>query len=43
MGYRIYIPLKPKVIPVTIVVPPTAKKESSKEPVPIKEEEESEF
>jgi hypothetical protein len=25
MGYRIYIPLRPK-IPVTIVVPPTAKK-----------------
>jgi hypothetical protein len=36
--------LRPKVIPVTIVVPPTAKKSrSSKEPVPIKEEEESEF
>jgi hypothetical protein len=36
--------LRPKVIPVTIV-PPTAKKkvEAVKEPVPIKEEEESEF
>ncbi|MFV8332532.1 SRPBCC family protein [Flavobacterium sp. GSP14] len=41
---EIYIPLKPKVIPITIVVPPTAKKvEAVKEPVPIKEEEESEF
>ncbi|MFV8354008.1 SRPBCC family protein [Flavobacterium sp. XS2P14] len=41
---EIYIPLRPKVIPETIVVPPTAKKvEVVKEPVPIKEEEESEF
>ena len=41
---EIYIPLKPKVIPATIVVPPTPKKEEVvKEPLLIKEEEESEF
>jgi hypothetical protein len=43
MGYRNLHSIETKVIPVTIVVPPTKKRKAVKEPVPIKEEEESEF